>query len=259
MQSSELLSLYDAQMRIGLHLPDSVFETTARVVRDRDLGENVGFIDYASLDETCADEEINSQINYFRALNMPFTWKVYDHDLPADLRQRLVARGFKIDDPSTLMVLDLQNAPDLFNETQNPERIQRITDEAGIEGIIRVEEEVYQSSRPRLRQRLLHLHCTHPELLSLYGAVIDQRVVSAAWIIFYKDTQFASLLGGATLPEHRSHGYYTALLVARAREALERDVRFLAVDASPMSAPILEKHGFQALGQTTYCRWSHKN
>lgn len=256
LDKKELLTIYDREMRIGLRLPDSVFEHTGRVVRDLDHTENVGFIDYANLDEPSADEEINAQIAYFQALNMPFTWKVYDHDRPVNLRQRLAAHGFTVDVPSKLMVLDLQNAPGYFSEMQIPEQIQRITDEAGIEGIVRLEEEVYQSSRARLLQRLLHLHRTHPELLSLYAAVIDQRIVSAAWIIYYQHTQFASLLGGATLPEYRSRGFYTALLVVRAREALQHGVRFLAVDASPMSAPILEKHGFQSLGQTIYCRWS---
>ena len=78
MNKSELLSLYDAQMRINLRLPETVFENTGRIVRDVSTVENAGFIDYASLDESCADAEIETQIAYFKHLNMPFTWKVYD-------------------------------------------------------------------------------------------------------------------------------------------------------------------------------------
>lgn len=258
MNKSELLTLYDRQMRINLRLPETVFENTGRIVRDVSTVENAGFIDFSNLDESNADAEIEAQIAYFQSLNMPFTWKVYDHDRPADLRQRLLLHGFEVDDPSTLMVLDLQHVSVRFSDMKITDHIQLITDEEGIEGIVQVEEEVYQSSRARLRQRLLHLHHTRPEMLSLYGAVIDQRVVSAAWIIYYGNSQFASLLGGATLPEFRSRGYYTALLALRAHEALERGVRFLVVDASPMSEPVLAKHGFQSLGQTTYCRWSPK-
>ena len=256
LKNFDLLSLYDAQMRINLRLPETVFENTGRIVRDVSSVENAGFIDYSNLDESNADAEIETQIAYFRGLNLPFTWKVYEHDRPADLRQRLAAHGFQIDEPSTLMILDLQNPPARLLEAAIPESIHRITEEVGIENIVRLEESVYQSPREWLRKRLLLMQKNTPHLLSLYAAVIDDKTVSAAWIIYYEGTQFASMLGGATLPAYRSRGYYAALLAVRAREALSRGVRFLVVDASPMSAPILEKRGFQPLEQTVYCRWS---
>ena len=156
------------------------------------------------------------------------------------------------------MALDLHHPPARLLEPVIPTCIRRITDEAGIDSIVRVEESIYHSPRAWLRKRLLTMQRNTPHLLSLYAAVIDEKIVSAAWIIYYDQTQFASLLGGATLPEHRLHGYYTALLAARAREALERGVRFLVVDASPMSEPVLAKHGFESLEQTVYCRWSPK-
>jgi GNAT superfamily N-acetyltransferase len=256
MNTAEFLSLYDQQMRIHLRLPETVFENTGRIVRDHSTVENAGFIDYARLDESSADAEIAAQIAYYASLNMPFTWKVYDHDRPVDLRQRLASHGFKIGEPSTLMALDLQAPPAGLLTMEIPPCIQRITDDAGINAMVDVEESVYGSPREWLRKRLLSMQRNTPHLLSLYAAVVDKKIVSAAWIIYYEGTQFASLLGGATLPEHRSHGYYTALLAVRAREALSRGVRSLVVDASPMSAPVLAKHGFEPLEQTTYCRWS---
>ena len=39
-------------------------------------------------------------------------------------------------------------------------------------------------------------------------------------------------------------GPYKALVQRRAREARERGVRFLVVDTSPMSGPILQRHSF---------------
>jgi GNAT superfamily N-acetyltransferase len=91
----------------------------------------------------------------------------------------------------------------------------------------------------------------HPDLLSVFAVWDGERVVSAAWTHYLKPTSFASFWGGSTLREYRKHGYYTALLAARAREARERGYRFLQVDASPESRPILEKHGFRCLGFST--------
>jgi hypothetical protein len=47
------------------------------------------------------------------------------------------------------------------------------------------------------------------------------------------------------------------LLAARAQEARARGFSLLTVDASPMSRPILEKHGFQHLATSTPCKWSN--
>ncbi len=41
-----------------------------------------------------ADAAIAEQVAYYTALGLPFEWKLYGHDLPADLEKRLVAAGF---------------------------------------------------------------------------------------------------------------------------------------------------------------------
>jgi len=72
-------------------------------------------------------------------------------------------------------------------------------------------------------------------------------LVSSAWVRFNPGSQFASLWGGSTLEQYRGQGHYTALMAVRAQEAARRGVRFLTVDASPMSRPILEKQGFRVI------------
>ena len=57
---------------------------------------------------------------------------------------------------------------------------------------------------------------------------------------------FATLQGGATLPEWRSRGVYRALVARRAVLAAERGCEYLQVDASDDSRPILERLGFVA-------------
>ncbi|EQD40871.1 GCN5-related N-acetyltransferase, partial [mine drainage metagenome] len=54
-------------------------------------------------------------------------------------------------------------------------------------------------------------------------------------------------VGGATVPDYRGRGLYTALLAVRLQEAKRRGARFLTIDAGPMSRPIVEKYGFRLL------------
>jgi len=48
------------------------------------------------------------------------------------------------------------------------------------------------------------------------------------------------------------------LLAVRAQEAMRRSRRFLVVDASSMSRPILEKYNFHLLDYSTSCKWQVK-
>jgi GNAT superfamily N-acetyltransferase len=57
-------------------------------------------------------------------------------------------------------------------------------------------------------------------------------------------SSFADLHGGCVLPDARGRGLYTRLLEARASIACARGYGWLAVDAAPMSRPILERKGF---------------
>ena len=256
MDKNELLAIYDREQRLNLRLPGMTYENTGRILRDTSQEEAAGFIDYSNLDESCADDEIDAQVAYFQSLGLPLFWKVFDHDRPPDLRQRLASRGFTLEPPNALLVLELDRAPDDFWSSALPDCLRPANDLAGIEEITRLEEEVWQGPRQRLKKRLARLLETHPDRLSLYAVWQDGRVVSAAWTFYYPPSPFAHLLGGATLPAYRQRGFYTALLAARGREARRRGCRFLLVDASPMSRPVLEKRGFQCLGLTTLCRWA---
>jgi GNAT superfamily N-acetyltransferase len=64
-------------------------------------------------------------------------------------------------------------------------------------------------------------------------------------------TSFAGLWGGGTDARWRGRGIYRALVAHRARAALDRGYRYLQVDASDQSRPILERLGFETLSTTT--------
>lgn len=249
-----LLKIFDQEQRQRSAFPGEQRSAAGNVVRTVIADERFGFIPYSALNPETADAEIDAQVEYFRGLGIGFEWKVYDHDRPADLRERLKARGFEIEPPEALMVLDLQEAPEVY-WTMDISSVARISEPAGLEDIIRMEEEIWNSDHSWMRVRLGHDLVEIPDRLSVFTVPIDGRVVSAAWVYYHPPGPFASLWGGSTLPTYRKRGYYTYLLAARAREARERGFRFLTVDASPMSRPILEKHGFQFLGYSTPCNW----
>lgn len=85
---------------------------------------------------------------------------------------------------------------------------------------------------------------------SLYCARTRDRVVGSGWIEFHGDSQFAQLCGGALLHAFRGQGLYSRLFEVRIAEARSRRVPYVAVDAAPMSRPILERRGFKFVCNT---------
>ncbi|BAS07046.1 acetyltransferase [Arthrobacter sp. Hiyo4] len=90
----------------------------------------------------------------------------------------------------------------------------------------------------------------------VFLAEASGEVVSAAWLEINPDTDFAGLWGGSTLPAWRGRGIYKALVFARAQVAATRGVKYLQVDASADSEPILPRLGFRAITTTTPFVWT---
>ena len=79
--------------------------------------------------------------------------------------------------------------------------------------------------------------------------------VSAARIEFVPGTDFAGLWGGSTVPQWRGKGIFRALVAYRADRAAARGYKYLQVDASQMSRPILKRLGFTPVASTTPYVW----
>src|SRR5574338_409539 len=111
MDKSEFLEIFDTQYRRDLIEPsvqrEAIPPDEPRVVRHYSRQFENGFISYSKLDASNVEAEIDAQVAFFSNLGYTFEWKVYDHDRPSDLRDRLARRGFTIDDPEALMILDM--------------------------------------------------------------------------------------------------------------------------------------------------------
>ncbi len=256
---TELLVLFDREQRRDIEFPNVHREVTPHVIREvpRDGMAGGCFISYSCLDETNADAAIEEQIAYFERLGCDFEWKHYDHDTPADLLHRLADRGFEIEEAEAVCVLDLADAPAFYWQPVTHD-IRRITDPARLTDAAAIHDAIWPENAGTLAPLLAQEMAHDGEAIHIYVAYADGAPVCSAWIRFHAGTQFASLWGGSTLPAFRKRGIYSAMLATRAQEARRRGFRFLTIDASPMSRPIVEQHGFQFLTYSHPCKWHGK-
>jgi hypothetical protein len=251
MDHAQLLAIFDQEQRRDVMFYGSRREVTPEVVRHVVTeAHGGGYILYSQLDAANADRVIDEQIAYFAGLGLKLSWKLYSHDTPPDLAGRLAAHGLAPEEPESVMVLDMEDAPAVYWQPVTPD-VRQITDAAGIDDVIAVEYEVWGDSFDWMREVLANMLDEPGEMTRIYVAYVDDRPTSAAWVRFHPPSRFASLWGGSTVAAYRSRGLYTALLATRAQEARRRGFRFLSVDASPMSRPILERHGFRFLTTAT--------
>lgn len=130
-------------------------------------------------------------------------------------------------------------------------RLVQATDPAGIDLVVDVHEKAFGADGGQLRHRLLARLAADPGTVVAVVALAGDEPVSAARMELVPGTRFAGLWGGGTVEAWRGRGVYRALVAHRARVAAARGYRYLQVDASPMSRPILERLGFHALSTTT--------
>ncbi len=255
MDKSQMIALYDQDQRIDVEYPNMRREVTPSVVRYiNTFSGGEGAVVYSRLDETNVDDAIREQVSFFESIGQHFEWKVYDYDRPSDLKERLEAHGFMIGDAEAIMVLDLEEAAEILWQPVSP-GIQKITDPEKLADVLTIHEQVWEEDASSLIHYLQENLSSTPEQLSIYAAYVDQQPASAAWIFFPKRSQFASLWGGSTISGFRRQGLYTSLLAVRVQEAKARQRRYLTVDASPMSRPILEKFGFETIAYSYPCKW----
>lgn len=91
--------------------------------------------------------------------------------------------------------------------------------------------------------------------VSAYLAEIDGKPVATSRATFHREG--VTLNGGGTLPEARGRGAYRALVAARCRDAESMGIEWALVQARPTAAPILERLGFDPVGniQVLIDRW----
>ncbi|ANP52810.1 GNAT superfamily N-acetyltransferase [Streptomyces griseochromogenes] len=252
MDHAAVLARYDQDMREGARPdgPGARIERTGAVVRQVADAKGWNGVVWSDLDAASADGAIAEQVAYFTGLGRDFEWKLYGHDRPVDLASRLTAAGFRTEPEETLMIGEVAR---LALDAEPPTRIHVVqaADAAGVDLVVDVHEKAFGTDGTRLRHRLLARLAADPGTVVAVVALAGDEPVSAARMELVPGTRFAGLWGGGTVEAWRGRGIYRALVAHRARVAAAHGYRYLQVDASAMSRPILERLGFHALSTTT--------
>ncbi|WP_037608451.1 GNAT family N-acetyltransferase [Streptacidiphilus rugosus] len=201
-----------------------------------------------------ADAVIAQQVRDYAALGdvESFEWKLYSHDRPADLGARLSAAGFVPEDSEALMVAEAAAIAAIPAPAPEGVEFVPVTDAAGVELLARVHDQAFDNGvGDRIKVRLLAQLESAPESVRAFVAMAGDEPVCAVRMDFNAGTDFVGLWGGGTVEAWRGRGIYRALVGHRARIAVERGYRYLFVDASDQSRPILARLGFAQLATTT--------
>ena len=201
------------------------------------------------------DRLIERQQAFYAARGEAVEWKTRAHDEPRDIVARLVAAGFEAEPPETVVVA---RADALSVEAALPDGVvlRETSSERDMRRIGAFESVVWGADMAWIGDDLIGRIAAAPDQIAVLVAEAGDTVVAAAWLVFRPGTRFAGLLGGSTLAAWRGRGIYRALVAARAARARARGVRYLQVDASAESAPILQRLGFTAVTETRPYVWA---
>ena len=258
-----LRDAYDAQLRLWVPTdrPTGIrYELSGPVLRI--LGRHQGLVETArdvGATGAALDALIAEHRDFFAARGEAFEWKTRGHDLPADLPDRLLAAGFVAEELETVVVAETErlNAVPVLPVGVT---IRQVDTRADFERIAALQSQVWDEDYAWLADQLEAGVRDAPGDVLVFvaeaGGVHGGELVSSCRLEFTRGTDFAGLWGGSTLAAWRGRGIYRALVAYRARLAHQRDVRFVHVDASDDSKPILLRLGFQAITTTTPWVWT---
>ena len=198
-------------------------------------------------------ETVDETVDEVRALlrergRSACTWEVGSSATPADLVDRLRARGCVDDrDPYAVGMLLTSEPPGPDEAIEaRPVRsfeefrlAQRVAEEAFGGGVGMDDEQLrarYDDALSSTRGKT-------------FVGLVDGEVVASASSTYVEGA--VTLNGGAVLPHARGRGVYRALVAARWADAVERGTPALVTQAGAMSKPILERLGFRAVAEIT--------
>ena len=252
-QRAAILARFDHERR-HLARDGERIERLPSVTRLGDAGGTWHSIAWSSLADETADAAIAAEVEHHRRLGKSFEWKLFAHDTPADLMERLRARGFGVGEREAVLVFDLSDRR-AWDTEPDVSVTYCVADLEQVETYRRVAEEAFgrdeRDTAAQLAAALLAGSTQHRGYITWHG---DQPV-SVGRLYTHPESQFGGLYGGCTRPGFRGKGFYRANVAARARDAVAAGAKYLQVDAMPTSRPILERMGFQWLTDTRPCVW----
>jgi GNAT superfamily N-acetyltransferase len=196
------------------------------------------------------DHWIRRQVEFFTGRREEVEWKTYSYDEPADLTERLTRAGFVAEDREALLLGEVEG---LIHDVALPPGVQlrQVDSDHDLGRVDELMRTIWGPGRDdgALTQEMR----ADPDALDV--VVVEESpegpVLCAAWLRYSPGTDFASMWGGSTLPQWRRKGLYRATVSYRAGLARDRGFRFMRLDTSPDSRPILTRLGLRHVADTT--------
>jgi predicted N-acetyltransferase YhbS len=254
-----LLQAYDEQLRtnaevlgaLGVHRLGPLYLATY---------PGRGFITYRDLqgaDPSTIAGWIQDAITHFRGQPdvKSVEWKTRAHDLAPGLNEALVAAGFVPDDPESIMIGEAAalaaNLSDGKQQLPNGVTLRRVSTPADVRKMTAMQAEVFGDEESETVAVELLQRLDSSDGMQLWVADLAGEFICAGRLDPVEGTEFASVWGGATLPEWRGKGIYRALTAVRAKSALAQGKRWIHSDSTEFSRPILERAGLHKVSETT--------
>jgi ribosomal protein S18 acetylase RimI-like enzyme len=247
MDAEEILARYDREIRQQPQEgPGAIVEHEPGVVRVLSADDDWTGITWTDLTGLDPAAVIAAQVRRFAGAGLPWEWKLYSHDRPADLPARLLAAGFEPGPPEALLVAEVAALPQV---PQLPPGVHLVpvTSPYEAELLVRVHDEVFGGDHSAIGRAVL----ARPDTVRAVVAMAGDRPICAGRIEFHPGTGFASIWGGGTAEDWRGRGVFRAVVAHRAAQAAAAGYPYLQVDATDDSRPILKRLGFIQLATTT--------
>jgi GNAT superfamily N-acetyltransferase len=208
-------------------------------------------IKYSAVPAADLASTVGAEVERSRRCGCTLEWQVYGHDSPETLSRVLESHGFRAGEPAAVMALELSILPHCLGHGLE---VRRIRDAATLQDYELVLTLSWGRSDFAEHRAFLQMYLERwPEHSAVFVGYLGGVPVSCGRVLLNPGTQFAHLAGGATVPEQRGRGFYSRLVAVRAEAARGSGARFLSVDASGASEPVLAKLGFRTI--TAVTRW----
>jgi len=135
-------------------------------------------------------------------------------------------------------------------------RLVEVTDAAGVEAAAETQEDLRPGSERRARHVRRMLAGLADDRLAVVLALAGDEPVCSAVVAFGPGPDFAGLYTAATRTGWRGRGIYRSVVAYRVRLAAARGFRYLRVDTTTMSRPVLCRAGFEPVSATTTYVWT---
>ncbi len=201
------------------------------------------------------DDEVRRAIDHVDAILsirelQEATWWLGTLTTPGYLADYLVELGLEPDDPPEMRALTITRAPE--GEPSVEVEVRRVDSADELMAALEIDWASFDVAEEERELRRKESREAWPRYqldgtMTTYLALVDGEPVGFARDVFTRHGVL--MLGGAVLPDARGQGVYTALVLARWAHAAERGAERLVVGAGPKSAPVLERLGFESMGE----------